>query len=188
MNNQIVKPTSREGRGGKGLLRSGLYFFHRVRLIYSSREEERKYSLQEFWMLILLALLEVYQQFWPWLWRASTAPAIHLISLLSQFKYSCCIHPYPSVILTLHLRRRYYFYMVNLVVPCSLIAVMVLLSFILPPESGERIGLGITVLMAMAIFQELTSNKLPADSQFIPLLGNTFSYWLLTKVCVHVTI
>ena len=62
--------------------------------------------------------------------------------------------------------------MVNLVVPCSLIAMMVLLSFILPPESGERIGLGITVLMAMAIFQELTSNKLPADSQFIPLLGN----------------
>lgn len=64
--------------------------------------------------------------------------------------------------------------MVNLVVPCSLIAMMVLLSFILPPESGERIGLGITVLMAMAIFQELTSNKLPADSQYIPLLGNIF--------------
>ena len=62
--------------------------------------------------------------------------------------------------------------MVNLVVPCSLIALMVLLSFILPPESGERIGLGITVLMAMAIFQELTSAKLPADSEYIPLLGN----------------
>ena len=60
--------------------------------------------------------------------------------------------------------------MVNLVVPCSLIGSMVLLSFVLPPESGERIGLGITVLMAMAIFQELTSNKLPVDSN-IPLLG-----------------
>lgn len=89
--------------------------------------------------------------------------------------YSCCIHPYPSVILSLHLRRRYYFYMVNLVVPCSLIALMVLLSFILPPESGERIGLGITVLMAMAIFQELTSSKLPADSIYIPLLAKYYS-------------
>lgn len=86
------------------------------------------------------------------------------------------------MIITLHLRRRYYFYMVNLVVPCSLIAVMVLLSFILPPESGERIGLGITVLMAMAIFQELTSNKLPADSQYIPLLGNVFRE--LSKLCI----
>lgn len=92
-----------------------------------------------------------------------------------EFKYSCCHHPYPTVILKLHLRRRYHFYMVNLVIPCSLIALMVLLSFILPPESGERIGLGITVLMAMAIFQELTSNKLPADSRFVPLLAKYYS-------------
>lgn len=92
-----------------------------------------------------------------------------------KFKYSCCNHPYPTVILTVHLRRRYHFYMVNLVIPCSLIAVMVLLSFILPPQSGERIGLGITVLMAMAIFQELTSSKLPADSRFIPLLAQYYS-------------
>ena len=78
--------------------------------------------------------------------------------------------------------------MVNLVVPCSLIAMMVLLSFILPPESGERIGLGITVLMAMAIFQELTSNKLPADSQYIPLLGNVFrelSASKTTLLCIY---
>ena len=57
---------------------------------------------------------------------------------------------------------------------------MVLLSFILPPESGERIGLGITVLMAMAIFQELTSSKLPVDSIYIPLLGNA-SYLLVAR-------
>lgn len=103
-------------------------------------------------------------------WELANVTAVRI-----EDKYSCCIHPYPSVIITLYLRRRYYFYMVNLVVPCSLIAMMVLLSFILPPESGERIGLGITVLMAMAIFQELTSNKLPADSQYIPLLAKYYS-------------
>lgn len=76
--------------------------------------------------------------------------------------------------------------MVNLVVPCSLIAMMVLLSFILPPESGERIGLGITVLMAMAIFQELTSNKLPADSEYIPLLGNVFVSFQYQRLCYFI--
>lgn len=76
--------------------------------------------------------------------------------------------------------------MVNLVVPCSLIAMMVLLSFILPPESGERIGLGITVLMAMAIFQELTSNKLPADSEYIPLLGNVFVSYQYQRLCYFI--
>ncbi|KAK3699895.1 hypothetical protein QZH41_016559, partial [Actinostola sp. cb2023] len=84
-------------------------------------------------------------------------------------------HPYPKVVLEVHLRRRYYYYLVNLVVPCSLIAVMVLLSFVLPPEAGERISLGITVLMAMAIFQELTSEKLPVESTHTPLLAQYYS-------------
>lgn len=88
-----------------------------------------------------------------------------------QVEYAGLPYPYPKVVLEVHLRRRYYYYLVNLVVPCSLIAVMVLLSFVLPPESGERVSLGITVLMAMAIFQELTSEKLPVESKFTPLLG-----------------
>lgn len=92
--------------------------------------------------------------------------------LVYQVTYTGFDYPYPKVVLEVHLRRRYYYYLVNLVVPCSLIAVMVLLSFVLPPEAGERISLGITVLMAMAIFQELTSEKLPVESKFTPLLGN----------------
>ncbi|XP_001641798.2 neuronal acetylcholine receptor subunit alpha-7 isoform X2 [Nematostella vectensis] len=90
-------------------------------------------------------------------------------------KYTCCPYPFPSVVLHVHIRRRYYYYLVNLVVPCSLIGVMVLLIFVLPPESGERIGLGITVLMAMAIFQELTSEKLPVESDHTPLLAQYYS-------------
>lgn len=93
------------------------------------------------------------------------------VSLLYQVEYAGFEYPYPKVVLEVHLRRRFYYYLVNLVVPCSLIAVMVLLSFVLPPEAGERISLGITVLMAMAIFQELTSEKLPVESKFTPLLG-----------------
>ncbi|XP_031569941.1 neuronal acetylcholine receptor subunit alpha-10-like [Actinia tenebrosa] len=94
---------------------------------------------------------------------------------LKYTKYSCCQYPYTSVLLEVKLRRRFYYYMVNLVVPCSLIAIMVLLSFVLPPEAGERISLGITVLMAMAIFQELTSEKLPVESTHTPLLAQYYS-------------
>ena len=48
---------------------------------------------------------------------------------------------------------------------------MVFLTFVIPPESGERISLSITVLMAMAIFQELTSQKLPPSGDGFFLLG-----------------
>lgn len=59
----------------------------------------------------------------------------------------------------------------NLVVPCALIACMIFLVFVLPAKSGERISLGITVMLSMAIFQELSSEKLPSSSDNYPLLG-----------------
>ena len=48
---------------------------------------------------------------------------------------------------------------------------MVFFTFVLPPECGERVSLCITVLMAMTIFQELTSEKLPPSSDTFFLIG-----------------
>ena len=45
-------------------------------------------------------------------------------------------------------------------------------GFILPPESGERVGLSITVLLAMTVFQQLTSEIMP--SYGFPLLGQYY--------------
>jgi len=51
---------------------------------------------------------------------------------------------------------------------------MIFLVFVLPAKSGERISLGITVMLSMAIFQELSSEKLPSSSDNYPLLGKPF--------------
>lgn len=48
---------------------------------------------------------------------------------------------------------------------------MVFFTFVLPPECGERVSLCITILMAMTIFQELTSEKLPPSSDTFFLIG-----------------
>ncbi|XP_048589493.1 neuronal acetylcholine receptor subunit alpha-3 isoform X2 [Nematostella vectensis] len=88
-----------------------------------------------------------------------------------RIKYTCCPNPYEDVTITMSLVRRPYYYIMNMIFPCSLIACMTYLTFILPAESGERISLCITVLMAMSIFQELTSNKLPPSSETFFLLG-----------------
>lgn len=69
------------------------------------------------------------------------------------------------------LQRRTYYYVMSLILPCTLIACTIFLEFILPAESGERVGLGITILLSMAVFQELTSEKLPSSSEHFPLLG-----------------
>ena len=49
-------------------------------------------------------------------------------------------------------RRRPLPYMLNLVLPCRLITFVALLSFCLPPDSGKKVGLGLTVLLSLSVF------------------------------------
>lgn len=87
----------------------------------------------------------------------------------------CCDLPVADLTITMLLRRRTYYYVMSLILPCTLIACTIFLEFILPAESGERVGLGITILLSMAVFQELTSEKLPSSSEHFPLLAMYYS-------------
>lgn len=87
----------------------------------------------------------------------------------------CCDLPVADLTVTIRLRRRTYYYVMSLILPCTLIACTIFLEFILPAESGERVGLGITILLSMAVFQELTSEKLPSSSEHFPLLAMYYS-------------
>ncbi|XP_066916789.1 neuronal acetylcholine receptor subunit alpha-3-like isoform X2 [Clytia hemisphaerica] len=86
-------------------------------------------------------------------------------------RYPIHRHKHSTIKLSILIKRKYIFFIMNLVVPCALIACMIFLVFVLPAKSGERISLGITVMLSMAIFQELSSEKLPSSSDNYPLLG-----------------
>lgn len=58
--------------------------------------------------------------------------------------YPCCPEPYVDINFTIEIRRRTLYYFFNLIVPCVLIASMAVLGFTLPPESGEKLSLGMT--------------------------------------------
>lgn len=96
---------------------------------------------------------------------------IYFYSSFQQKENDCCDLPVADLTITMLLRRRTYYYVMSLILPCTLIACTIFLEFILPAESGERVGLGITILLSMAVFQELTSEKLPSSSEHFPLLG-----------------
>ena len=56
------------------------------------------------------------------------------------------------------------------------ILVLNVVSVFLPVESGEKISLGITILLAQTVNLLILSNILPASSKFFPILGKpTFS-------------
>jgi len=49
---------------------------------------------------------------------------------------------YPTIIFTLHLRRESLYYVVNLIIPCFLLSLIAVSTFILQPSSSDRLGIG----------------------------------------------
>ncbi|XP_039708028.1 CHRNA7-FAM7A fusion protein-like [Pteropus medius] len=89
----------------------------------------------------------------------------------SENFYECCQEPYPDVTFTVTIRRRTLYYGLNLLVPCVLISALALLVFLLPADSGEKISLGITVLLSLTVFMLLVAEIMPATSDSVPLIG-----------------
>ena len=48
---------------------------------------------------------------------------------------------------------------------------LTLLVFLLPPDSGEKCALGITVMLAFAVFMLTVIEKLPETSESVPLIS-----------------
>jgi len=89
--------------------------------------------------------------------------------------YDCCPEPYVDITFTIHIRRRTLYYFFNLIVPCVLISSMALLGFTLPPDSGEKLTLGVTILLSLTVFMNMVSEIMPNTSDAVPLIGTYFN-------------
>ncbi|KAK5858153.1 hypothetical protein PBY51_002317 [Eleginops maclovinus] len=94
--------------------------------------------------------------------------------------YGCCSEPYPDITFSLHLKRRASFYIFNLLIPCMMISFLAPLGFYLPADSGEKVSLGVTVLLALTVFQLLVAESMP-PSESVPLIGK---YYIATMTMV----
>ena len=69
------------------------------------------------------------------------------------------------------LKRHPFYYIVNIILPCALMASVSLLSFVLPPASGERISLQVTVMLSLAVFQLMITGLVPVTSKNTPVMS-----------------
>merc|ERR1711953_1059858 len=88
--------------------------------------------------------------------------------------YECCPEPYLDITFTIKIRRRTMYYFYNLIVPCLLISSMAVLGFTLPPDSGEKLSLGVTILLAIVLFSTIVGEMLPVTNN-TPLIGTYFN-------------
>ncbi|XP_074992485.1 neuronal acetylcholine receptor subunit alpha-7-like [Calonectris borealis] len=107
----------------------------------------------------------------------------------NELYYECCKEPYPDVTYTITMRRRTLYYGLNLLIPCVLISGLALLVFLLPADSGEKISLGITVLLSLTVFMLLVAEIMPATSDSVPLIAQYFaSIMVIVGLSVVVTV
>ncbi|XP_050522325.1 acetylcholine receptor subunit alpha-type acr-16-like isoform X5 [Daktulosphaira vitifoliae] len=88
--------------------------------------------------------------------------------------YACCPNPYVDVTFTLYIRRRTIYYLVNLIMPSVTLAVMAMLGFTLPSDCGEKMTLGVTVLLSLTFFLNMVCETMPPASE-LPLIGTYFN-------------
>ncbi|XP_041371894.1 neuronal acetylcholine receptor subunit alpha-10-like [Gigantopelta aegis] len=82
-----------------------------------------------------------------------------------------CLSDHPKLTYKLLLHRKTFYYLFNVIVPCIMLSVLTLLTFWLPPTSGEKVTLGLSVFLAFSMFMLLIAEEVPATSDTVPLIG-----------------
>lgn len=89
-------------------------------------------------------------------------------------KYVCCPNSFVHIQYTVALHREPHYYFYNVVLPCIIQMLIILFTFFLPPDSGERISVAITVLLVFAVYLEVLSSNLPKTSSSAPALSRFY--------------
>ena len=96
----------------------------------------------------------------------------------------------PYTKLTITLNRRYAFFILNLFSPVLVIAFLNAVVFLLPAESGERVGYAITCLLALSVYMTYASENLPVSSKPISILTVVLLLYIIISaaMCLEVII
>ncbi|KAI0214300.1 hypothetical protein LSAT2_000616 [Lamellibrachia satsuma] len=89
-------------------------------------------------------------------------------------RFACCKEIFTYAIYFVVMKRRPLFYLFHLAFPISLFMVIGVFVFIVPPESGEKVDLAMSVLLSMSFFMLVLMDNIPPSSETISL----FAYFI----------
>ena len=102
--------------------------------------------------------------------NSSEWDVVHTEKVLNTILYGCCPVPFVDITFKITMLRKPSYFVWNVITPCLLLIATILFGFFLPPESGERIALTITLLLAFVVFLQLISMTLPRNYDSVPIL------------------
>lgn len=65
------------------------------------------------------------------------------------------------------------FFLNSLLIPINLLAVLSILSFLMPPEEPEKVNISVTILLSFTVFLAFVDSNVPPNSDNISLLGES---------------
>ncbi|XP_060590873.1 neuronal acetylcholine receptor subunit alpha-6-like [Ruditapes philippinarum] len=96
---------------------------------------------------------------------------------------------FSRLVFSLTFRRRPMFHSLNTLFPVVLMAFLTVIIFKLNPESGERVGLALTILLAYAVYLGVISESIPQTSLSASLLSSYIACILfLQTLAVFLTV
>jgi len=107
--------------------------------------------------------------------------------------HSCCNEPYPVITFEMSVRRHPTTYFYGILLPMILTTLAGFLAFAANPDSGERIGLGITCLLTSAAIYIVAFEVLPKTGQMtmiteVHVISFCFSWATLAVSVVSVSL
>ena len=90
---------------------------------------------------------------------------------------------FPEVYCTIYIRRKHTFYFMYILLPCLMLSGVLLMIFLLPADSGEKVSLGVSILVAISVFLLLVAGNVPDTSDAIPIIGKFSCLHDQTAIC-----
>ena len=84
---------------------------------------------------------------------------------INSIKYECCPHEYYDITFNVNLKRLTGYYETNIIIPTFATASLVLITLLIPWDSGERISFAVTVMLSIIVFLLILSDTLPKSNQ-----------------------
>uniref|UniRef100_A0A0K0DZ20 Neurotransmitter-gated ion-channel ligand-binding domain-containing protein n=1 Tax=Strongyloides stercoralis TaxID=6248 RepID=A0A0K0DZ20_STRER len=105
-------------------------------------------------------------------WDIKSTPARRVATEFNNKKY-------VELYFYIHIKRKSLYYVINWIIPSSIISITNVLGFTLPSECGEKITLQITNLLSVLVFLGMVSDVTPVTSETIPIIVLFFSASML---------
>ena len=115
----------------------------------------------------------VYMENNEWILKSTSAQIVYLGST-TYAKY------------TIILERRYTFYILNLFFPVLILAFLNAMVFVLPADSGERVGYAITCLLSLSVYMTFASESLPNSSKPLPIITLILLAYIIISALISV--